>query len=337
MNEYVIRYAGEIGTKDKSTRWSFINKLSGNIENAINTFGITSVENKINAKWENIVVSTPHPIDEILSRIPGIRNFSLVKTLTFDRVDKLIESAYAFFKASVEDKAFAVRCRRVGKHDFNSKDIECLLGDKLIKNGKVDLSNPDITCYVEIRIDTASLYFSKEDGLGGFPLGTQGKALTLFSGGIDSPVAAWMAYRNGLDQDFLYYDLGGEDQKKTVFETCKYLKKNWGYGSKAKLIIVDFLPVIKEIIDKTESYYHNLILKYCFYIAAEKLAQETKASALITGESIGQVSTQTLKNLAALDQVMPLLVVRPLSTYTKEEIILQAKKIGAFEMSYKGK
>ena len=339
MNKYIVRYSGELGTKDKATRWRFINKLAANIGKAIIAkYGKAAAEQtEIHHGWDRTFVTSPERIDSLLARIAGIKSFSKVTEQEFENLDDLAEKAGKHFVDEVTGKAFAVRCKRKANNcPFSRKDIEIKVGDRLVKYGKVNLSNPEITCYVDIGQESCYFYTLRNAGIGGYPVGSQGKALTLLSGGIDSPVAVWYMFRKGIDQNFLYFDLGGAEQKGLVIRNYKYLVNNWGAGSKGKLIIVDFIPVINEIM-KAPTVFQNMVLKYCFYKTAEVLVRESKAEAIITGESIGQVSTQTLKNLLALDQVIPHLVVRPLAVLDKEEITAKAQQIGTYEMAYKGK
>ncbi|MCH8902792.1 MAG: hypothetical protein IIA45_02620 [Bacteroidetes bacterium] len=336
--KYLIRYGGEIGTKNRPTRWNFIRKLGKNVESAIKVVlgPEIAASTTINVNWDNITTHGPVELDAILTNIPGIKSFSLVHELQFEGFEKLIETAFELFKDEIGGRDFAVRCKRIGKHNFSKKDVEEALGEKLLHLGKVNLSKPEITCFVEIRNNDVHLYSKKIPGMDGFPIGTQGKTLTMLSGGIDSPVAAWTIYRMGIEQVFVYFDLGGEDQLECIKNTYQILQKKWAAGSKSKLYIINFLPIIENIMTAKKSY-QNLLLKYFFYKTAEKLGAYLKVDSLVTGESIGQVSTQTLKNLTALDQVISTMIVRPLAIHTKEEITKISEDIGTYDLSYKGK
>jgi len=166
-------------------------------------------------------------------------------------------------------------------------------------------------------------------------VGSEGRVLAMLSGGIDSAVAVWYAYRMGLDVDFVFFDLGGE-QKAIALAMARYLKENWGYGSRGEFIYVPFQKVVAQIL-KIRPSYRNLMLKYAFYKVGEKIAKERNLDAILTGESIGQVSTQTLKNLALLDRSIDTMIIRPLAAMRKSEIIEVARRIGTFDLSYKGK
>lgn len=334
MHTYFVRYTGEIGTKNKSARWSFIDRLGHNVRCALR--GTCMQDFHVKPGWDYLLVRSETPVENVLACIPGIRSYSAVVEFPLTGMDALAQDACEFFREKVAGKTFAVRCRKPVTHHLSGREVERRAGELLAKEAKVNLDEPQVTCHIELKEDKAYFHDERVQGMCGLPLGTQGRVLTLMSGGIDSPVAGWYLYRTGMDQDFLYFDLGGDDQRQCVLEACRRLKTEWGHGSKAKLYIIDFLPVVKDILLQ-RPHYQNLLLKYCFYKTAEKVAGITGADALATGESVGQVSTQTLKNLSALDQAVPLLILRPLSTFTKEEIIRKAEKIGTFGMSYKGK
>jgi thiamine biosynthesis protein ThiI len=336
MNHYLVRYSGELGTKAANTRWEFIKILSRNITRGLRAAGIQDMD--VKAGWDVCFVETDLPSKDLLTRIPGISGVSEVTVRNYESIDKVYEEATQIFQPIVQDRTYAVR----GKVGGNNKgllpkmELERELGARLIDFGKVDLTDPQVTCRVEIRDNKIFYSHDREQGLNGLPVGALGKGLTLLSGGIDSPVAAWKAYRSGMAQHFIYFDLGGETQIDIAMESARFVHDQFAPGSRARMKLIDFKPVITEIL-KANPKYHNLILKYFFYKASERIALELHCDALVTGEALGQVSTQTLKNLATLDQMTDLLIVRPLSTSPKVDIMAEARKIGTYEMAYKGK
>ncbi len=339
MRLYLIKYPAEIGTKQPRQQQKLIALLSRNIERAIKGVHGEAVleDSSVKADRNHILVYAPEPLDDALERIPGINYFTEARKVQVASLDQLVQTAHDHFQPVFrEGLRFAVRCRKTGSLPFRRRDVEVKLGNLLTPYGKTHLNDPDLTCHVEIRDKTAYLYSNKRPGMGGLPIGSQGKALNLLSGGIDSPVAAWRLFRTGMDQDFVYFDLGGEAQKEAIMEVFHSLQQRFGYGSRTKLLIVDFLPVIEEIL-KARRTLQNLILKYCFYKAGEQLARYHSCEALVTGEAIGQVSTQTSRNLSTLDRIADIMIIRPLSTSPKAEIMDQARRIGTFDISYKGK
>jgi tRNA uracil 4-sulfurtransferase len=339
MHIYLIKYTAEIGTKSDNTRWKFIKRLAKNIRTALSV--LTAEENHSNYDvaplWQHIIVKSEADASGILKRIAGIKYFVKVKESRFKDLESLALEAYAHFHELVEaHDTFAVRCRKTAVSGFGRMDVERICGEKLLPHGMVRLKEPDITCHIEIRADKVFFYHEKIEGMAGVPLGIQGKVLTLLSGGIDSPVAAWKAYKMGLDQDFLYFDLGADNVlNEKVPALVHKLKHDWGYGSSSQLYKLDLVPLIKEII-KTEPSYQNLLLKYFFYKLADKLADTYAYPAILSGESLGQVSTQTLSNLAALDKLTDKLIIRPLIAFSKDEIMEIAESIGTLDLAYKG-
>lgn len=338
MKHYVVRFTGEFGTKDRRTRWRLIDLLKRNIEKAIGSYcGKDVLETaSVTTDFDKVEIECSEDLSEILPTVAGVRYFNEVHKHEYFSLKDIADYGQQYFAEVIKGKEFAVRCKRRGKLAFVSRDVEIAIGDKIHENGKVNLSNPEVTCFVEV--DDTHVYFSLErmDGPAGFPLGSQGKALCLISGGFDSPIAAWEIWRNGIDQDFVYFDLGGDAQRDCIINSVQYIKKNYGHGSKGKLTIINFLPVMEEIL-KGPMPFQNMMLKYCFYQVAERLAEHYSAEALVTGESLGQVSTQTLKNLAALDQTTPLLILRPVASWDKEDIIDKARQMGTADLAYKGK
>ncbi len=342
MKKYLIRYAAEIGTKNKTTRWDFIKRLGSNIKAAVyqqlpaDQKGLKK-EITISAGWNNTFLISPVAAGDALKRVHGIQTFSEVTSFQFSDYRHLIETSAEHFKPIVNGKTYAVRCKKGNRKDIPRLAVEKDVGTLLDGFGKVDLTQPDVTCHIALHGQEVLLTDHKQEGPGGLPLGIAGKALTLISGGIDSPVAAWRGYHAGIDQDFVYFDLGGKAQFSATVEILKYLRGQWAYGSKGKFMILDFKPVIAEILNKVVRKYQNMALKYCFYTVGDRLCRQLKDRALITGEAIGQVSTQTMANLNALDQVVPTMVIRPVVTYSKAEISTHAAQIGTYDMAYKGK
>ena len=328
--KFLLKYSSEITLKSDRTKRRLMHILYENLKEALG-----EMEHSIRKEWFGMVVEAPPEALDILRRVFGIEIISPTEEVRFETLEDLLTEGREICIQKVRGRRFAVRSTRTGKHDFSSRDVERKLGALLVDYGKVDLTNPEVTCHVEIKGNTAFVYTEKIRGEGGFPVGSEGKVLAMLSGGIDSAVSVWYAYRMGLDVDFLFFDLGGE-QKAIALAMARYLKRNWGYGSRGKFIYVPFQKVVAQIL-KIRPSYRNLMLKYAFYQVANRIARELNSDALLTGESIGQVSTQTLRNLALLDRSIDTMIIRPLSAMRKSEIIEVARRIGTFDISYKGK
>jgi thiamine biosynthesis protein ThiI len=238
------------------------------------------------------------------------------------------------YRDKVAGKRFAVRCHRVGNHDFKSHDIELQLGGALRPfAARVDLTHPEITVQVEIRNREAYLFSERTPASGGLPIGVEGSAIALISGGYDSAVAAWLVLKRGVELDYVFCNLGGDAYERAVVQVAKLIADEWSYGTRPRLHVIDFAEPMRELRAKVKQSYWQVVLKRLMYRAAAELAQQYNALAIVTGEAIGQVSSQTLHNLSAIEPASALPVLRPLIAYEKEEIIARARFIGTAALS----
>lgn len=305
----------------------------------INNIRIGFKESSINAKVSKergrIYIETKQvkKASEILKRVFGIVSFSPcyhLKTSNIKKIQDFIKKNYK--KWIKENEKFAVRSKRIGKHEYNSQELAKLIGD--VVDRKVDLKNPDVEIFAEVRNNDCYIYTEKIDGPGGLPLGTAGKVVCLLSGGIDSAVAAWMLMKRGCKLVIIHADIT-KKEKKAFKQIIKKLKM-WHMGSDIKVYTYNQREILKVF---NESFYrHTCILcKRMMYRAANRLARKLKIKAIVTGESLAQVASQTLDNLMVLDQASELPVFRPLIGMDKIEIINIAKKLGTYEISSKHK
>ena len=192
----------------------------------------------------------------------------------------------------------------------------------------VNLTVPDVTIFIEIRHKSYFLIQESFRGMGGFPLGTQRPVLSLISGGFDSAVSSYFMIKRGINTHFCLFNLGGEAHEIAVKELAFFLWKKYGVSHYVRFVSVPFQEVVEHILLHVTPSYAGVILKRMMMQVATKIAQEMELSALVTGESIAQVSSQTLPNLSVVDQASALLTLRPLITMNKQDIIKQAKHIG---------
>jgi diphthamide synthase (EF-2-diphthine--ammonia ligase) len=197
----------------------------------------------------------------------------------------------------------------------------------------VDLSSPEVTASSRCGTRAAYLFSERVDGAGGLPLGVEGRAVALLSGGYDSAVAAWLLLKRGVALDYVFCNLGGDAYERAVVQVGKALADEWSYGTRPRLHVVDFGDVLQELKEKTRDAYWQVVLKRLMYRAACTVAAERGAGAIITGEAVGQVSSQTLPNLRAIETVATLPVLRPLIGFDKDEIIDRARSIGTAALS----
>ncbi|MBN1355455.1 tRNA 4-thiouridine(8) synthase ThiI [bacterium] len=321
---------GELTLKSRPVRREFSRRLMANIRDALRDIPKTK---RIDLHQAYLSVEPGGgEIRERLARVFGLVSIAETVTYRHSNLPDIVRTGQDLFSELVAGRTFAVRCRRIGTHLFSSRDVERSLGAVLIRNATVDLTSPEITCRVEIRGDEINYWTDKLPGPGGLPLGTQGRAVCLISGGIDSPVAAWYAMKRGLRPDFLFCNLGGPYQRYGPLKTSKHLADNWCYGHHPAFYEADFTEILAAF-NALDRRYWNILLKRFFYRAADMLARRTGAEAIVTGESLGQVSSQTLSNLKVISRAAETLVIRPLIALDKTQITSLARNIGTYEIS----
>ena len=331
---FLIRFSGEITTKSRQTRARFMQLLRRNIEDALSSEGIAY---EFHWDWSRFYVDTPEPgAKDVLQRVFGIQSFSEIRSFPVSDLDRLVTTGKELFRDHVKDRTFAVRARR-GDRDvpFGSQEIERELGAALLPYAQgVDLNNPDVTAYVEIRHGEIHFFTERHEGPGGLPIGAEGRAVALVSGGFDSAVAAWLMLKRGVVLDYVFCNLGGVAHLQGVLRVMKVIADRWSYGVSPKLFVVDFRPLVQDLQRTTKSRYWQVLLKRAMYRAAEHVAgRKPTGRGIVTGEALGQVSSQTLSNLDVISRAAELPVLRPLLGFDKEEIIARSRAIGTYELS----
>jgi thiamine biosynthesis protein ThiI len=328
----MVRLAAELTIKSRRTRGQFVHRLVANLGDALGSGGHRGT---IEPEWGRIFVRADSPAAlPALSRVFGVSSLSPVERVVPARLDAIVDAGAALFAPVVAGKRFAVRSRRVGKHDFSSKDVENALGSALGPHAAgVDLTEPEVTVHIEVRHTQAYLFWQRVDGLGGLPLGVEGRAVALLSGGFDSAVAAWLMLKRGIALDYVFCNLGGDAYERAVVQVAKVLADDWSFGARPRLHVVDFGAVVDELRAKATASYWQVVLKRLMYRAASQVGEAVGAQAIVTGEAVGQVSSQTLVNLRAIDPAADLPVFRPLLGFDKVEIIERARRIGTAGLS----
>ncbi|NVK18314.1 MAG: tRNA 4-thiouridine(8) synthase ThiI [Methylocystaceae bacterium] len=332
----IIRLAPEILLKAPSTRRKFQQHLRQNLEKGLRskdvTFEIINHEGRMQIHTDDQDTAL-----EVISRTFGISSYSPIDQIVDGGLEAHKDAAVELYKDLVADKTYAVRIKRLGKKKkHNSVEMERQIGGVLNKYAKkVDLSNPEVLIKADVAGDLAYFYTKKIRGAGGFPIGIQGKALTLISGGFDSVVAAWYLMKRGALNDFVFCNLAGGAYERMVVEITKVLCDRWATGTRPKLYCVDFEGVIDDLRQNTDPTWWQVILKRQMYRAGAAVAQRIGADAIVTGEALGQVSSQTLSNLNTIDEVSDVPVLRPLIGFDKEQIIADARMIGTDKLSEK--
>jgi thiamine biosynthesis protein ThiI len=333
---YIIKFSGDIGTKQRRTKWKIIQKLYGNILKGLKFDKNEVIESKLH--WSHLFLITKNDATERLKFTPGIQHFSPVVITSLLSAEDIMMKAKEIFAHLVKNKYFAVRVKNANynKVDYSKRELEKEIGAVLYPFAKgVNLSNPDITCFIEIREQNVYFFAEKINGISGFPVGTSKESVVLYSGGIDSPVATYRTLRMGILPHFIFYDLGGDAQLHAARKTLTTLYGKFMPFQENSFYIVPFTEIMTAL-QGLPNKYQNLGLKVFFYLFAEKMARYRNWSNIITGESVGQVSTQTISNLALLERFTEYPVFRPLGFYSKIEIMNIAREIGTMEESFQG-
>lgn len=327
----LVRLSAELTTKARGTRRRFTRKLLENIREALRESGEPF---HAESQWTRIYVRTgARDAVRRLQRIPGLSSMSVVEGSCAAELDEIVRTGKELFGERVQGRTYAVRAKRTGTHPFSSHDVQQRLGGALNPGARVDLDDPEVEVEVEIRDRVVYFFSGRHRGLGGLPLGVESRAVCLLSGGFDSAVAAWLMLKRGVELDYVFCNLAGEAYERSVVQVAKVLADEWSFGTRPRLHVVDFGPVLDALRAGSSPKYWQLVLKRLMYRAAARIAAETGATGTVTGEAIGQVSSQTLTNLAAIDDASDVVVFRPLLGFDKSEIVDRSREIGTFDIS----
>lgn len=331
--KFILKLFPEIMVKGSSAKRQMVGQLYNNL---LKILGKLDEDIKVKKFSDKLEVVTPKTLlnetREILLNTSGIEQ--VLEALQFDKIETLDDIKIKVGEIShheIKDKRFVVRVKRSGKHPFKSTQIEQTVGGYLLAtfpNNGVDLHQPEVTIRLELINNQLNIITHKHQGLAGFPIGTQGDILSLMSGGFDSTIASYLTMKRGMKTHFIFFNLGGIAHEIGVKQVALYLWNKFGSSHRVKFISVPFDDVLTEIFRSTHETYMGVTLKRLMLLASEKVANEMEIDALLTGESVAQVSSQTLRNLALIDQVTNKLILRPLATMNKPEIIKMANDIG---------
>lgn len=327
----IIKYA-ELNTKKDNINY-FLSILKDNIKLNINNIDIKFDRGRmfISTSDENY----NYVLDK-LKNIFGIHEINLGYKLNTKDIKEIEKSLIELIK-NKEFKTFKVETKRSDKsYSMTSMEVSKYLGGVILsskKNISVDVHNPEILINVEIRFNETYIYFDKVKGLGGYPVGSLGKGMLMLSGGIDSPVAGYLALKRGVRIEGVYFESPphtSEGAKNKVKSLCKQLTNYSGY---IKLHIVNFTNIQESIYKNIPHDYLITIMRRMMYRITERLAKKYNCKAIINGESVGQVASQTLTSMSVINNVTNMPVIRPVACLDKLEIIDLAKKISTYEIS----
>jgi len=327
----LIKY-GELTTK-KANRNLFINILYENVKNSLKEYNV-----KIKKDRVRMYIETSDNIDkivDILKNIFGIHSI-VIATKVNTNIEDIKESILKI-ASNTSFKTFKIETKRSDKNfEIKSPDFNNLIGGFLLKNIKdikVDVHNPDYLIKIEIREDYTYIYSKEIKGSGGYPLGVAGRGLLMLSGGIDSPVAAYLAMKRGVLVECIYFESPPHTSIQAKNKVKKLVKILTKYQPKITLHIINFTEIQEEIYKKCDPNYMITIMRRMMYRISKKVMEKQGDLILINGESISQVASQTLSSMSVINSVINTPVIRPVACFDKLEIIDIAKKIGTYETS----
>ena len=326
---FVIVHYSEIGLKGDN-RSFFEKKLVNNIEKVVKG-DVRRISGRLLIEIEE---AEKEQTKEALKNIPGIAYFTFAYKCK-QEIDTIKEKAVELLKDK-DFESFRVTTKRSNKDfELNSQEVSSQVGAAIVNayNKEVDLEEFDLNLRIEIVEDYTFLYLKRVEGQRGLPVGVSGKAVSLLSGGIDSPVASYHAIKRGIKVIFIHFSSYPFTEKESVEKTEKIVERLNSFQYESKLYVIPFSEIQQEILTKCEAPFRVLLYRRFMLRIAEKVAKRENAKALVTGESVGQVASQTLENMGAVEAVAELPVLRPLIGMNKEEITKKAKEIGTYEIS----
>tara|TARA_B100000674_G_C37829658_1_gene909928 strand:+ start:51 stop:1226 length:1176 start_codon:yes stop_codon:yes gene_type:complete len=336
MNKHVIIvHYHELSLKGKNRNW-FEKTLLKNIKRHLYSLPFTNIS-RLSGRMiiEEIDSSLLDQYINIMSNVIGIRNFILaVETpLDLEQIkNKALEASHSYDKKN----SFRISSRRQNKNfKFTTRHINQIVGQHIVdqKGLKVNLDNPDLDILIEIVNDKAFIGTKKIRTFGGLPVGTGESALSLISSGIDSPVASFNIIKRGVSLDYIHFHSAPATSRQSIYNVESILKQLCRYQMNCTLYLFPLLDIQNIIMDQIDSKYWVVLFRRAMIKIANKVAKEYRYKVLISGENIGQVASQTLSNIATIDDASSIPIIRPLAGHNKEEIVDQAEIIDTYQIS----
>ncbi|WP_296241513.1 tRNA uracil 4-sulfurtransferase ThiI [uncultured Faecalicoccus sp.] len=328
----LIRY-GELSLKGKN-RNVFIRQLRENIKKALKSFSSLEIESQHDRMYIYLKEEDPAKVADVLSRVFGISSFSFAVKVDSD-IDAIVDACLQTLDLEKE-QTFKVAARRSDKNfPIISDQINRIVAGAILKNShwKVDVHHPDYKIVIEVHQNATYIMTDRMTGAGGYPVGVGGKAMVLLSGGIDSPVAAYLMMKRGVRIECIHFaspPYTSENAQQKVLDLASMIS---AYQGDLLVHVVPFTNLQLAIYQNADESYAITLMRRMMMRIAKGLAQKRKALALATGESIGQVASQTLESMVAINSVVDIPMIRPLVCMDKVEIIELSKKIGTYDTS----
>jgi thiamine biosynthesis protein ThiI len=330
----ILIHYHEVGLKGKN-RGKFENILIDNIKRSlkgVNHGPVRRIFGRI-----LLDLNPESPLDEVrerLTRVFGIANFSEATVVPFN-IEIIRSTAWDLAQKSKFD-SFKIAARRSDKtFPLNSVEINIDVGSHIqeLSGAKVQMDDPDLTCHIEVSHQGVFIYTEKVPGPGGLPVGSNERAVSMLSSGIDSPVASYKIMKRGVHLSFVHFHSQPYTNRNSQRNTEELVKLLTRHQYRSTLYLVPFVEIQKRIMAIAPTGYRVILYRRYMFRIAESLANSDGSLALVTGENVGQVASQTLSNMRAIEEVTTLPILRPLAGDNKEEIIIDARKIGTYETS----
>lgn len=333
MKKVVLIKYGELTTK-KDNRNFFINSLKKNIFSKLSNFEFDIIDDY----YRMFIIPKNDDIEDIVIKLQDIFGIHAI-SIAYNSEDTDVENIKNMsldIMNEVDGKTFKVVTNRSNKaYSIKSMEMNNIIGAHILKNTefKVDVHNPDVYLYVEIRRDAVYIYNEDIPGLGGYPVGTLGRGLLMLSGGIDSPVAGYQMIKRGVQMYYLYFESRPHTSLEARNKVIRLARKLERYNSNGKLMVVNFTKIQEAIYKNLDPSYLITIMRRMMYRIAERVAKRNNCLAIVNGESVGQVASQTLSSILSVNDVTNYPILRPLCSFDKLDIIEISKKIDTYEIS----
>lgn len=335
-NTAVMVRIGELWLKSEQVKKQFMASLMRNIRASLDAAGIEYKTEEYRGRI--LIYGDAERIAAVVSRVFGIVDVSICTTCG-NSPDEIAAAAVAVADGKLRPgMRFAVRARRQHVGGFTSQELARIVADAVwdqVPDFVVDLEHPEYEIFVEAREYGGIVYDSRIPGQGGLPLGTAGKAMLLLSSGIDSPVAAWLMMRRGVVISGVFMDGGrwaGPATKDIALDNARILS-TWAPGKNFAVWVVDMEPFFAAMTTSCDRHYTCIFCKRFMMRVADALASRGKFDALVSGENLGQVASQTIQNMRVITESVKTPILRPILTYDKEETVAISRKIGTFHES----
>ena len=333
MEKVILIKYGELSTKKDNINF-FLTKLKDNIITALKDLDV-----KVDYDLGRMFIHTTDSYEEVVNRVTkifGIHEINIcyiIDSIDFDIVSNEVLNLLKEYEFST----FKVESKRSNKNINNTSiELSRKMGGEILKNIpnlKVDVNNPEMLVNIEYRTNNTLVYFKRIKGLGGYPVGTLGKGLLMLSGGIDSPVAGYLACKRGVKLEAIYFESPPHTSNEAKNKVIKLARKLAEYNNEITLHVINFTEIQEAIYKNIPHEYLITIMRRMMYRISAIIASNRNCKILINGESIGQVASQTLTSMSAINEVVRIPVIRPLACFDKLDIIDIAKKIDTYETS----